>query len=168
MSGAMRGEQMATRLAVTQAMADELNDYLMRNDLYHQMLVETPAGSEQVVMTLGALLENLAPLGNSEPPLSDAQRAQLAAIRDGVARSRRTLPDQWQALLHRELKALLDSRKWYLDDLEQRRAEPDQNGPEAQQRARIDLILRELGGAAGLAEERRRLAELDARERGKL
>ena len=168
MSGAMRGEQMTTRLAVTQAMADELNDYLMGNDLYRQMLVETPAGSEQVVMTLGALLENLALLGNSEPALSDAQRAQLAAIRDAVARARRTLPDQWQALLHRELKALLDSRKWYLDDLEQRRAEPDQRGPEAQQRARIDLILRELGGAAGLEEERRRLAELDARERGNL
>jgi hypothetical protein len=168
MSGAMRGEQMTTRLAVTQAMADELNDYLMGNDLYRQTLVETPAGSEQVVMTPGALLENLALLGNSEPALSDAQRAQLAAIRDAVARARRTLPDQWQALLHRELKALLDSRKWYLDDLEQRRAEPDQRGPEAQQRARIDLILRELGGAAGLEEERRRLAELDARERGNL
>ena len=42
MSGAMRGEQMATRLAVTQAMADELNDYLMGNDLYRQTLVETP------------------------------------------------------------------------------------------------------------------------------
>jgi hypothetical protein len=164
----MSGDQMAARLAVTQAMADELNNYLMGNDLYGRMLVETPAGSEPVVMTLGALLENVALLGGYESALSDAQRAQSAAIREAVARARRTFPDQWQALLRRELKALLDSRKWYVDDLEQRRAEPDQHGPEAQQRTRIDLILRELGGAAGLDEERRRLAELDAREHGNL
>ena len=153
MSGAMRGEQITTRLAVTQAMADALNDYLVGNDLYQQMLVDTPTGSEPVVMTLGALLDNIALLGNSEPSLSDAQRAQLTTIRDAVARARRTFPDKWQALLHRELKALLDSRKWYLDDLEQR--------------GRIDLVLRELEDA-GSADERRRLADLDAREPGKL
>jgi hypothetical protein len=167
MSGAMRGEQITTRLAVTQAMADALNDYLVGNDLYQQMLVDTPTGSEPVVMTLGALLDNIALLGNSEPSLSDAQRAQLTTIRDAVARARRTFPDKWQALLHRELKALLDSRKWYLDDLEQRGAEPDRHGPEAQQRGRIDLVLRELEDA-GSADERRRLADLDAREPGKL
>ena len=166
MSGAASGGQMSTRLAVTKAMAEALNDYLMGNELYGRMLVETPNGPEPVVMTLGALLENVAILDGYEPAMNDEQRAQLAANHEAVARARRTFPEAWQSRLHRELKALLDSRKWYVDDLEQRRAEPDRHGPEAQQRSRIDLILRELGNAAGLEEERRRLAELDAREHG--
>jgi hypothetical protein len=147
-------------------MADELNDYLMGNDLYHRMLVDTPAGSEPVVMTLGALLENLDHLKGFEPAMNDAQRSQLASIQDAVTRARRTFPEAWEALLRRELKALLDSRKWYLDDLAQGRVEPDRHAPEVQQRARIELIMRELASSGGLDEERRRLSDLDARERG--
>ncbi len=165
MSAAMRGEGIPNRLAVSQAMADALNDYLLGNDLYRQMLVDTPSGLEPVVMTLGALLEDVAFLGSSEAAMDETQRARLAAIRESVARARRSLPEQWQDRLHRELKALLDSRKWYLDDLEQRGRQPDRRDPEAGQRARIDLIMGELAGTTGLDQERHRLAELDARER---
>jgi hypothetical protein len=164
----MSADPLAVRLAITKAMADELNDYLMGNTLYRRMLVDTPAGSEPVVMTLGALLENLGVLEGYERSMDEVQRGQLASIRDAIARARRTFPEAWQALLRRELKALLDSRKWYLDDLAQGKAEPEPKGPEVQQRARIDLILRELGTGGSVDEERRRLSDMDARERGNL
>ncbi len=162
-------DQVAVRLEITQAMARELNDYLMGNTLYRRMLVDTAAGSQPVVMTLGALLENLGVLDGQASAMDETQRAQVAAIHDVVARARRTFPEAWQGLLRRELKALLDTRKWYLEDLAQGKAEPNRTDPEVQQRSRIDLVMRELASTGGVDDdERRRLSDMDTPERGSL
>jgi hypothetical protein len=170
--------QIATELAVTQAMADQLSDYLTGREVYRQMLVETPAGVRQPVMTLGALLENLDSLGQ-EPGLSAAQRNQLKVIEDQVKRARRMYGAQWRAMLQRELKALLDSWKWYLDDVERDPRAKENYSSEVSKRTRIELLQHELaasssgaGAAAAddpaLSEDERRLNELDARLRSML
>src|SRR5512135_1947438 len=99
---AMEPTDLASRLAVTQAMADELADYLRRGDnLYQPMHVQTPGGTEDPVLTVGALLDNIAALHGAEAGLSAEQRKALAAIEASVDHDRRALPDQWHALLGR-------------------------------------------------------------------
>ena len=112
-------QSLETTMDVTQAMADELTDYLMGGSLYRQMMIRTPEGMKQPKMTLGALLENLETLQWRRDALTDAQRAALATIEEQMDIGRNAFSDQWQALLRRELKALLDSWKWYLDDAAQ-------------------------------------------------
>ena len=101
-------QQIETTLAVAQAMADELTDYLMGGSLYRQMMIRTSEGMKQPKMTIGALLENLEALHWRRDALNDTQRTALAAIDERVDIGRNAFSDQWQALLRRELKALLE------------------------------------------------------------
>ena len=55
----MDQQQTETTLAITQAMADEITDYLMGDNLYRQLIVKTPGGVRQPKMTISALLENM-------------------------------------------------------------------------------------------------------------
>ncbi|MEZ4769870.1 MAG: hypothetical protein R2844_15740 [Caldilineales bacterium] len=156
-------ERIETTLAVTQAMADELADYLMGDRLYRQVMVQTPDGFKQPKMTIGALLENLQALQWQRDALSDAQRAALADIVDQVDINRSTFSDSWQALLRRELKALLDSWKWYLDDVARDETARENYASEARVRTRIDLVQRALAGDPQVAGERTELRALDMR-----
>ena len=76
----MDKQHLDTTLAITQAMADELTDYLMGDSLYRQLVVKTPTGTKQPKMTIGALLENLELLRWEKESLSTGQQAALAAI----------------------------------------------------------------------------------------
>lgn len=158
--------QIETTLAVTQAMADELTDYLTGDSLYRQMMVKTPEGTRQPKMTIGALLEGLETLQGRRDELSPEQRDALDAIAERVDIDRNAFRDQWQSLLRRELKALLDSWKWYLDDAARDERARENYGNEARIRTRIDLVMRALAGDAQVAAERKELGALDARLRG--
>ncbi len=161
----MESTDMASRLAVTQAMAEELADYLRRGDnLYQPMHVQTPGGTEDPVLTVGALLDNIAAL-RSAAGLTAEQQDALSAIEAKVDHDRRALREQWDALLSRELKALLDSWKWYLDDAETDQRARDRYRSEVHARTRLDLVLRALGEDQSVAEQQKRLAGLDARLR---
>ena len=70
---------------------------------------------------------------------------------------RNAFSDQWQALLRRELKALLDSWKWYLDDAARDEAARENYANEARIRTRIDVVNRALAGDAQTAAERKEL-----------
>ncbi len=72
----MDQQQIDTTLAITQAMADELTDYLMGDNLYRQLMVKTPGGVKQPKMTIGALLENVQSL--------DWERERLSAAAAGA------------------------------------------------------------------------------------
>lgn len=159
-------QQIETTLAVAQAMADELTDYLMGDKLYRQVMVKTPDGFKQPKMTIGALLENLQTLERQRAALSDSQQAALAGIAEQVAIGRRAFSDAWESLLRRELKALLDSWKWYLDDVAQDEAARENYANESRLRTRIELVQRALANDAQVAAERQELGELDARLKG--
>jgi hypothetical protein len=160
----MDARQIATQLAITQAMAEELPHYLASGALYYQMLVDTPSGTQQPVMTLGALLENIDVLRAEADGLTHEQRAQLAQIEGQVSSARRRQPDHWRDALRRELKALLNSWKWALEDAER---DPDRRVSgkgDVPRRSRLDLIRRELANDPASDEEWRQLADLDARQ----
>lgn len=161
----MDQQQIETTLAITQAMADELTDYLMGDSLYRQLMVKTSSGVRQPKMTIGALLENVQLLGWERDQLSGPQRQQLAAIEERIAIARGAFAAQWGALLRRELKALLDSWRWYLDDAGRDAEARERYGQEAHIRTRIDLVQAELAGDPLTAEQRRELGQLDARLR---
>lgn len=161
----MDQEQISERLAFSQAMAEALTSYLTGNELYQPMRVEALPGSDQRVMTLGALLENLQILHGDDANLTSEQRAQLATMQDQLDRARGVWAQPWNAFLHRELKALLDSWKWYLDDAEGSQRARDTFRSEAHNRTRLELLMHELAGDPGVVAEQHRLAGLDARLR---
>jgi len=159
-------QQIETTLAITQAMADELTDYLMGDKLYRQVMVNTADGFKQPKMTIGALLENLQTLEWQRASLSDSQRVALAGITEQVEIGRRAFSEAWESLLQRELKALLDSWKWYLDDVTRDEAARENYSSESRVRTRIELVQRALAGESQVTAERQELDELDARLKG--
>lgn len=161
----MDQQQIDTTLAITQAMADELTDYLLGDNLYRQLIVKTPGGVKQPKMTIGALLENIQTLGWERDRLSAEQERQVEAIKESAVSARRTFSSQWGALLRRELKALLDSWRWYLDDAARDPDARERYAQEAHIRTRIDLVQNELSDDWQAADQRRELGELDARLR---
>lgn len=164
----MDQKQIDTTLAITQAMADELADYLMSDHLYRQMVVKTPGGTKQPKMTLGALLENVETLRWNKADLTPDQRTQLAGIEEKVEIGRGAFSNQWNAHLRRELKSLMDSWKWYLDDAGRDASARENYDSEAHIRTRIDLVMRALQDDPTIGNDRRDLNDLDARLRGML
>ncbi|HNS01613.1 MAG TPA: hypothetical protein PKM78_04450 [Anaerolineae bacterium] len=158
----MDQQQIDTTLAITQAMVDELTDYLMGDSLYRQLMVKTAGGVRQPKMTLGALLENMQSLEDEQVRLSAEQRRQTAAMGERIAVARASFASQWDALLRRELKALLDSWRWYLDDAARDAAARERYPQEAHIRTRIELVQAELADDPLAAERRRELSQLDA------
>lgn len=161
-------QSLATTLAIAQAMAYELTDYLMGDSLYRQMMVKTPSGTKQPKMTLGALLEAVQSLHWQQSQLDVDQRQRLAAIDERISIDRGAFAAQWQAMLRRELKALLDSWRWYLQDVARNEAAKEEYGNEAHIRTRIDLVQAELSGDGEIGQERRELDDLDAHLRAVL
>ena len=159
-------QQLETTLVVAQAMAEELADYLMADSLYRQMIIKTPEGTKQPKMTIGALLENLETLQWQRDNLNAQQRAALDTIAERVDIDRNAFNDPWRALLRRELKALLDSWKWYLDDAARDGEARENYANEARIRTRIDLVMRALAGDSQVVAERKELGTLDARLKG--
>jgi hypothetical protein len=161
----MEQDHIADRLALGEAMAQQLVNYLTGSELYRPLRVAGIAGSEQRNMTIGALLENLEALHCQDSLLTADQRAQLATIWAEVDRARHAWPEPWLAMLHRELKAVLDSWKWYLDDAEGGERARDNYRSEVHNRTRLELLVKTLAGDPESAAEVRRLGELDARLR---
>lgn len=164
----MDQKQLETTYILTQEMVNELTDYVMKGELYRQLLVKTPTGTKLPKMTLGALLENMQLLDWERAHLSAEQQRQLQAMQDRVAIVHNSLPKEWNTLLRHELKALLDSWKWYLDDL---RNDPDARenyGNEAHIRTRIDVVQAALAGDPLAASERQELNKLDTQLRKQL
>lgn len=164
----MEGYSAATRLAVTEAMAKELPDYLMDDGLYRNLRVDTPEGTVQPALTPGALLENLALLRRANAGLTAEQQSRLAAAQQQTDQARRVYATQWQARAQRELKAALDSWKWYLDDAQGSAQARENYKSEVHLRTRIATLLNELGDDPATADARRRLESLDARLRAML
>lgn len=161
----MDKQHLDTTLAIAQAMVDELVDYLMGDSLYRQLVVKTPAGTKQPKMTIGALLENLELLRWGKQGLSPTQQAALASFEQKVDVDRKAFAESWQAHLRRELKGLMDSWKWYLDDAGASAQARESYASEVHIRTRIDLVLRALADDPSIADSRRQLGDLDTRLR---
>jgi len=156
----------AVELAICRTMAEEMEPYLLSNQLFRQLVVRTPVGDLQPKMTLGAFLEHYRRLRRREKALSPTQRAELDRIGEVWATMKRRYEKRYMELLRQELRSQLDSWAWFLDDCLRRPNRCREDYPtEVRTRARISLLLEELGPDAQIYTEASRLAHLDDRLR---
>ncbi len=153
--------ELAARLLEAEAMADELEDYLLSDRLFWQISVETPLGTRQPKMTLGSLYERIQTLEAQIDQLGPNDRARLQRIKQAWEEARRRFPAQWKEKLRREYKSYLHNWRYFL---EQRASNPERWAQEyrfeVRNRERARLVLRLLGpDAADLAREFQRVEE---------
>ncbi len=114
----------ATDLAVVQAMAEQLDSYILRGEVYRTIALRTPLhGEERMQSGGGDLLARLHKLSAQSDALSSAQKQALADAKAKIEETTGRLRVPYQALLLREAKARLNSLKWFLDDCQENRRE---------------------------------------------
>lgn len=132
-------------LAVLTAEVDELEEYIIKGDVYRTLRVQTPSGTQMVQMSGGDLLARLYRLEAMSEQLSAEQRSRVkelgAAARSTIYSLRTRFHDQ----LKREIKTRLDSLNWFLDDVigDLKRARVEYPY-EIRNRQRIQLMVEEL------------------------
>jgi len=154
-------------LAVCQAMADAMEDYLLGERLFRQLIVPTPLGTRQPKMTIGGFLDLYRRLQAEVHELSAEEREQLRRIWETFRTMRRRYAARYANKLRRELRSNLDSWRWFLQDCAANPERCREEYPrEARIRARIDLLLSEAySQGVDVSNELDRLSELDARLR---
>lgn len=138
-------------LEIAAAMVEELEDYLLGDSLYRQLVVETSAGDRMPNMSAGSLLEMLRDLEYADEAgqLTPDQSSRLASLRGTVER----VADQYAAAYHqklaRELKSQIDSWRWFLQDCHDDPLQcRDEYPTEVRIRNRLALLMDALGDDA--------------------
>ena len=145
MSSILVAADPAVDLAVAAAFATELEAYLVDDQLYRTVFVQTPAGSRSLQMTGGDLLARLYRLQQERSNLSSAQQTQLDAVQQRTDATIYSLRTRFHQRLQREAKARLSSLKWFLDDCRSDRQRCRVEFPfEIRNRQRLEEILKEL------------------------
>ncbi len=142
----LMAEDPETDLEIAEAMVAELEDYIVKDELYRTLIVRTAAGDENMRMTGGALLARLHRLQGERPDLAPAQQQRLDAVQRTAESVIRSLRGRFHERLHREMKARLDSLRWFLDECHEDRQRCRTEFPfEMRNRQRIEEILKEVG-----------------------
>lgn len=155
----------AVDLAVAEAMVEDLETYIINEDLYRTVITRTPGGEVRVQMTGGDLLARLHRLNAERARLTSTQVQRLDATSHSAETIIKSLKGRFHTRLQRELKARLDSLRWFLDEVSESPAAARANYPyEIRHRQRIQEILKRVGDE--LPDELRgQLQSLDARLR---
>lgn len=136
--------ELASELIVVEQMAAELEDYLLGEQLFRQIVVDTPLGAQRPKMTLGGLYQRLIDLAAADLGPNDRKRLQGAEAAWDAARGR--FPDLFTAKLQRELVSFLNNWKYFLG---QRVRDPqrwrEDYRVEQRNRQRVMLIIGLLG-----------------------
>jgi hypothetical protein len=139
-------EEPAVDLAVLEAFAAELEEYIVKDELYRTVRVHLPAGDQMIQMSGGDLLTRIFRLSAERDRMTPEQQARFDAARSSAEKTIYSLRTRFHQRLQREIKARLDSLNWFLDECA---AEPSRcRGEypfEIRNRQRIDAILGELG-----------------------
>lgn len=140
------GQKLAENLVEIEAMAQELEAYIIKNDVYRTVQITTAGDSRNLQMSGGDLLERIHHLKEGREQLPQAQQDRLQAVEDDVQHTIYTLRTRFHELLRRELKSRHDQLNW---NMEERRihAEEDPDAAEIDNRDRIAAIQQELGSA---------------------
>ena len=136
----------ADDMAVVREMANELQDYLLGNDVYYTLVVVTSQGEERIQSSCGDLLARLHKLDGQSKLLTPAQRDGLISIHRRIDATTKTMQVRYHALIEREVRARLNSLQWFLDDCEEERKESRIQYPfEIRNRQRIAEMAKVLG-----------------------
>ena len=158
-------EDPAVDLALAAAMTAELEEYIVKSDLYRTVIARTPRGDEKITMTGGDLLTRLHRLQGERARLTAAQQQELDEVSRQAEAAIYSLRSRFHALLRRELKARVDALRWFLDDCTGDPKRCRANYPyEIRNRQRIEEILKRVDTELD-DEEREMLASLDQRLR---
>lgn len=109
-------EEPAIDLAVVAAEIRNLEEYIIKDDVYRTVIAATPGGDRNLQMTGGDLLARLYRLQQQRAELTDAEQSELDTLQsesDTIIKSLRT---RFLALAEREVKTRLNSLSWFLDD----------------------------------------------------
>jgi len=112
----LMAQEPTTDLVIVEAMADELEAYIVANELYRTLSLRTAEGNQTLQMTGADLLTRLYRLQGERNLLSTPDQARLDAVQTRVDDTIYGLRNRFQERLQREIKARLDSLKWFLDD----------------------------------------------------
>jgi hypothetical protein len=150
-------------LEIAEAMVEQFENYLVKDALYRQLIVQTSAGEQMPKMSAGSLLETLADLkyANEKGELTRGQADRLADLADTVEQLARHYASAYREKLAHELKSQIDSWRWFLQDCREDRSRcRDEYRFEVRLRNRIALLLDALGERAP-ADQVSRLEQLD-------
>jgi hypothetical protein len=163
--GYLMAEDPGTDLEITEAMVAELEAYIVSDELYRTLIVHASRGDENVRMTGGDLLARLHRLQGERAALPPAQQERIDAAQRSADAAIYSMRTRFQERLQREMKARLDSLRWFLDECDEDRQRCRGEFPfEMRNRQRIEEILKKLG--ANLPEDLKSLlTQIDRRIR---
>lgn len=142
-------EEPEVDLQIVEAMVKELEEYLIKDDLFRTLIVRTSKGDQNVRMTGGDLLARLHRLRGVSEELSADQQQRLAAAQRDAESVTYSLKSRFHQRLQRDMRSRLDSLRWFLDDCAQDKQRCRADFPyEMRNRQRIEEILKELGDDA--------------------
>jgi hypothetical protein len=152
-------------LRILEAMVDELEDYLQSDELFRQLVVQTPERTLMPKLTVGLMREHVDALEHDFVDLLPAMRNRITSAIRGFEKVRDANLDLYADKLRQEMKGHLDSWSWFLKSCADGDDEcVDNYSREVWIRTRLEelaLEARSLGIAAPEAMDR--LQELDQR-----
>jgi hypothetical protein len=150
--GYLIAEEPSVDLEIAELMASELEAYIVSDDLYRTVTARTSAGDKRLNMSGGDLLARLGRLQGERAVLTEDERSRLDAVQETVDATIYSLQTRFFQRLNRELKARLDSLRWFMDECADDRKQCRTEYPfEIRNRQRIEEILKRLGDQASPA-----------------
>jgi hypothetical protein len=133
-------------LEIVEGMIPVLEDYIIKDEVYRTVIVPTSVGDQNIRMTGGDLLARLHRLSGERDALTAAQKQRLDAAQAKADQVITSLRTRFQQRLLREMKARLDSLRWFFDDCGADRQRCRVEYPfEMRNRQRIEEILKVVG-----------------------
>jgi len=133
----------ADDLALMEAMANELEAYIIDGDVYRTLLVAAGSGNRKLMMSGGDLLARLKRLQDQKGALTADQQSRLAKVTSSVDSTIYSLRTRFHDILRRELKARRDQLNWN-EELRRERDDDQADPAEIQNRHHIEAIQAEL------------------------
>lgn len=157
-------EDPSVDLEIAEGMIRELADYIIKDDVYRTVILPTSIGDQNIRMTGGDLLARLHRLHAERDALNAAQQQRLDAAQSQAESTIHSLRTRFNQRLAREMKARLDTLRWFLDDCTDRQRCRTEFPFEMRNRQRIEEILKQLGDEVP-ADLRTSLSHVDTRIR---
>ncbi|MEZ4711769.1 MAG: hypothetical protein R3A44_31545 [Caldilineaceae bacterium] len=113
-----REQDIDSELAILEVMGNELESYIVDNNVYRTVFVSTDSGRYRFIMSGGDLLVRLQTLQAMRESLALDQKDRLNTIITQVETTTSSLHTPYQRLLQRELKSRLATLEWAREEAE--------------------------------------------------
>lgn len=158
-------EDPRTDLEIVEGMVPVLEDYIINDEVYRTVIMPTSKGDQNIRMTGGDLLARLHRLHGERDDLTTAEQHRLDSAQRKADETIHSYRTRFHERLLREMKARLDSLRWFFDDCTGDRMRCRIEYPfEMRNRQRIEEILKQVGKDVP-ADLKSRLSRIDERIR---